>query len=162
MDYKCEHSMIEQNQRLHTPEHYLWVAVVDRAIYDYSTFADWVCQRQTYEKKSKRHKLSRTIEARMIREYEALRWFLFEDAEEEFNLSWIMDHVFNAGHKMRREIRERCQLAHETNIAVYAQLPQLKQFIEVYEAKTGIKVEPKSVDEIDITVYPKMRMRRQY
>jgi hypothetical protein len=35
--YKCEHEMFEDKPEEKTPEYHLWLAVVDRAIYDYAT-----------------------------------------------------------------------------------------------------------------------------
>ena len=148
-----------ENQQL-TPEYHLWVAVVDRAIYDYSTFADWICKRQTYERKNARKSRPYTVETRMMRELDCLKWFLFSEPDQEFNLSWIMDHVFQSGYRMKKEIREKCEKAHETNLSVYAKLPQLERFFKLYEEKTGICIEPKSVDEIDITVYARPVTRR--
>jgi hypothetical protein len=158
--YKCEHEMLEDKPEEKTPEYHLWLAVVDRAIYDYATFADWVCQRQTYETKNSKIGRPKTVEIRMIREYEVLRWFLFEDPAEEYNLAWIMEHVFTGGDQLKHKIRKRCEKAHETNLAVYAQLPRLTRFLSLYEQKTGRVVVPKSVDEIDITTYAKPRARR--
>jgi hypothetical protein len=89
-----------------------------------------------------------------------LKWFLFSEPDQEFNLSWIIDNVFQAGYSLKKDIRKKCEKAHETNLSVYAKLPQLERFFRLYEEKTGICIEPKSVDEIDITVYARPAIRR--
>ena len=142
------------------PEYHLWIAVVDRAIYDYSTFADWICQRQTNQRKKARKSGPNTIEVRMMRELDSLKWFLLASLIKSFNLSWIIDNVFQAGYSLKKGHQKKGEKAHEINLSVYAKLPSARTLLSLLQRKTGICIEPQSVDEIDITVYARPAIRR--
>ena len=143
-----------------SPEYLLWVAIVDRAIYDFCTFADWYCQRLSHEYGRKRKHISNTAEIAMLREYHTLQWFLFDPIPQEFNLQWIAEHVFNCGEGVCDKIRARCEAGHRANLDVYATNEKLEPLIRLYEQRTHRKVIPTSVHEVDIENMARPRIRR--
>lgn len=143
-----------------TPEYLLWVAVVDRAIWDFCTFADWYCQRLTHEYCRKRKRVSNTPEVAMIREYNSLLWFLFDTRPQEFNLQWISEHVFSCGPGLCEGVRRRCVAGHKANLDVYATNERLEPLIALYERRTATKVIPTHVDDAEIMHMVRPRIRR--
>lgn len=143
-----------------SPEYLLWVAVVDRGIWDFCTFADWYCQRLSHEYGRKRKRISNTAEVAMLREYNALCWFLFDPVPQEFNLQWIAEHVFNCEEGICQGIREKCIAGHKANLDVYATNERLEPLVRLYEERTQQQVTPTHVDLVDITSMPRPRIRR--
>jgi hypothetical protein len=143
-----------------TGEYLLWVAIVDRAIWDFCTFADWYCQRLSHEYGRKRKQVSNTAEVAMLREYNVLSWFLFSERSEEFNLQWIAEHVFKCGDSICGDIRKRCEAGHKANLDVYATNERLDKLVEMYEQRTHRKVTPTDVDKVDIRFMARPRIRR--
>ena len=143
-----------------SPEYLLWIAVVDRAIYDFCTFADWYCQRLSHEYGRKRKHVSNTAEIAMIRELSVLESFLFNPIAEPYNLQWIAEHVFACGESVCDKIRARCEAGHKANLDVYATHERLEPLIKLYESRKDRKVIPTSVYDIDVTLLARPRIRR--
>lgn len=144
-----------------SPEYLLWIAVVDRAIYDFCTFADWYCQRLTREYGRRRKHISNTAEIAMLRELSILECFLFNPVPEPYNLQWIGEHVFSCGAGVCDNIRARCEAGHKANLDVYATSDKLDPLIKLYEQRKKRKVTPTSVEDIDITLLARPRLRRR-
>lgn len=142
------------------PEYLLWVAIVDRAIYDFCTFADWYCQRLSHEYGRKRKHVSNTAEIAMLRELSILEWFLFDTVPQPYNLQWIAEQVFNCGDSVCDKIRAKCEAGHKANIDVYATNERLEPLIRLYEERTSRRVTPTSVHDIDISNMARPRIRR--
>lgn len=143
-----------------SPEYLLWVAIVDRAIYDFCTFADWYCQRLSHEYGRKRKHISNTAEIAMLRELNTLEWFLFDPIPQEYNLQWIAEHVFNCGESVCDKIRLKCEAGHKANLDVYATHPKLRPLINLYEERTKRTVTPTAVEDVDISNMARPRIRR--
>lgn len=143
-----------------TPEYLLWVAVVDRAIYDFCTFAEWYNARVTHTAFKKPKKRSNTPEISMMRELSALQWFIFDPMPREYNLQWIAENVFSCGAGICDEIRRRCIKGHKANLDKHASDPRVKPLLTVYEERTQTLVRGVALEHVDVSALARTRMRR--
>ncbi len=124
-------------------EHQLWVAVLDRAIMDYTMFFDYVVTRMRNTNCNSR--IRRNVRNGMMRELDSLRWFFFDENILPYNLTWIADHCFDGDCDFLDKVRKRVQEKHYSNLMQYERLPEFELLIQQYKelgyATKIIKVE---------------------
>ena len=139
-----------------TPEMHLWLAVLERAIYDYCQFGDFICRRTSALKKSGHSKWKVRSFNDVIRNYRYLRSFLFEPEPALFNAQLIWEIALPAEwEEAIDKARELIETTHDKNISMYAAVPIVAEFLPLYEEETGKIVTPMAVDEVDLGDYVK-------
>jgi len=138
-----------------TPESRLWLAVLERAIYDYCAFGDFICRRTSYFKKDSNKWKTRSFND-LMRNYHGLRLFLFEREPILFNAQLIWQIALpDEWEGSIDKARELIEITHDKNISMYANIPIVAEFLPIYEKETGKTVTPIDVNDVDLTEYVK-------
>lgn len=98
---------------LRFPERDLWLAVIERAVRDYCFFFDKLfshAAKETWGRKTESN-LSVSKSAKIFAD---LRWFLFCEDSEEFNLQYLFEHMYDDYDMklgaMRKQLKEQFKL----------------------------------------------------
>ena len=95
---------------LKTPERELWFAVIERALKDYCFFFDKILTTGNghlirYDELHKVHRQSFNLKA--IAVINRLRWFLFEKQPVPFNLTFLLEQLYDDDTHVAAHIREQ-------------------------------------------------------
>lgn len=103
---------IDYQQYNYNPERELWFAVIERAVKDYAAFFDKALDAKkgllgSYHFIAPRKSDNFCLKA--IYELERLRWFLFSNEKEEFNLAFLAEQLYDDGSGVVTQIREEAK-----------------------------------------------------
>jgi hypothetical protein len=83
-----------------SPEQAFWRAVIDRAVKDYCFFFDMMEAYKNHRPPSEHKELvgykRDRLYLRSVSEFKVLRWFLFSDEMEQYNMKYIFHNFFNS------------------------------------------------------------------
>lgn len=118
------------------PEGELWLAVIERAIRDYCFFFD---NALSYSCKTRWG--PRTEEnvqtVKCIRELQRLRWFLFEETPEPFNMQYILENLFDDYDAIGKEIRAQAKSEFKKHLEEMEQKRMFLGLIAYIKANTN-------------------------
>jgi hypothetical protein len=116
-----------------TPERNLWMAVVERALKDYCFFFDKLHSSSNGRMMTYRISANdnpSVMFTRTIKELNRLRWFLFCETPEPFNLIYLTELFYEDGAGMAANIREMASRQFRKNML---EAEQMNIFVDVRE-----------------------------
>lgn len=123
------------------PEKKLWLAVIDRAIKDYCWFFDKVCSSNNCNSLIGYKEEHHINAPRILAELNRLQSFLFAEEPEEFNLSYLSEHLFDDPEGMSEYIRNQCRklfLGHLRRVKEQGIYPHLIDFVINHVGKAEV------------------------
>lgn len=120
---------------IQTPERNLWMAVIERAMKDFCFFFDKLNgsgKGQILNYNPHHQYGTQSFNTRVIKELNRLRWFLFSNEMEPFNLAFLIDQFYDDSDGILLEIRKVAKNQFKKNFDEAAQLglfPGVRQYV---------------------------------
>jgi len=122
------------DHRSQCPEYKLWTAVMTRAITDYVKFFDqWIVIDGQNIRMSKTKKRRKTLRTKQSLELNWLRWFLFSDSSQEFNLAWVFEHCLHENESSLKTTRKNLIKFHVQNLEKNKTCSCLTEVYDLYQ-----------------------------
>jgi hypothetical protein len=128
----------------HFPEKNLWLAVVDRAIKDYCGFFDKLFM--VGFNHGKFLNVVARVESNLsiiqaTHELNRLRWFLFEESPEPFNMQYIMECLYEDHENMLSSMRAAITKRFNDHIDAIEKLGQFPRLVHYIKNETTALIE---------------------
>lgn len=144
---------IDEENQFTFPEKELWMAVIDRALRDYCFFFEKLFHHSAKKKwgASVEDNLS---SVKAIRELNRLRWFLFAEEPQEFNMQYILENIYDNYDEIGASIRYYAKQQFRRHVEEIEKLGTFKSLV-MY-----IRNETKAMDVPAATTDNPIRRRR--
>lgn len=122
-------------ESIQTPERNLWMAVIERALKDFCFFFDKLMatgKGQILNYNPYQQYGTKSFNVRVIKELNRLRWFLFSDEIEPFNLAFLIEQFYDNSDEILIEIRKVAKTQFKRNFEEAAKLglfPGIRDYI---------------------------------